>query len=226
MSKRKKIILGLTGKKQSGKSTVGEYLVETYDFTEVSFADPLRYLMQVFCVLPSNFDYVRDKEKDILILKDYDNTQISAFFYRACLQMRLKPSYAMTQSFIAFLRQNFLGFFSARSFLQKIGTEWGRNTIDKDIWLNITIDNLPKGTNLVFTDVRFDSEAEAIQDIGGIIIKIKRTNFKHQKDEHESEQGISIEEEYLLSADSVYELYGKVDNLLDNIMGLNVNDDL
>jgi dephospho-CoA kinase len=37
-----KILIGLTGKKQSGKSTVADYLVQHFQFTELSFAKPLK----------------------------------------------------------------------------------------------------------------------------------------------------------------------------------------
>jgi hypothetical protein len=44
-----KIIIGLTGKKGSGKSTVADYLKEQYNFTEYAFADKLKTIcMEVF----------------------------------------------------------------------------------------------------------------------------------------------------------------------------------
>jgi hypothetical protein len=44
-----KIIIGLTGKKGSGKSTVADYLKEQYNFTEYAFADKLKTIcMEIF----------------------------------------------------------------------------------------------------------------------------------------------------------------------------------
>ena len=40
--KEKKIIIGLSGKKGVGKSTVAEYVEETYDFREYAFANKLK----------------------------------------------------------------------------------------------------------------------------------------------------------------------------------------
>jgi hypothetical protein len=40
--KEKKIIIGLSGKKGVGKSTVAEYIEETYDFREYAFANKLK----------------------------------------------------------------------------------------------------------------------------------------------------------------------------------------
>lgn len=36
------MIIGLTGRKRSGKSTAARYLVEDHGFTELSFAEPLK----------------------------------------------------------------------------------------------------------------------------------------------------------------------------------------
>lgn len=37
-----KMIIGLSGKKASGKSTVANYLTQTHRYKELSFADPLK----------------------------------------------------------------------------------------------------------------------------------------------------------------------------------------
>ena len=39
---QEKIILGLIARKQAGKDTVAEYLVENYNYTKIAFADTLR----------------------------------------------------------------------------------------------------------------------------------------------------------------------------------------
>jgi guanylate kinase len=49
MDIQKKIIIGITGKKGSGKSTIADYLVNNYDFNEYAFANTLKSVcMEVF----------------------------------------------------------------------------------------------------------------------------------------------------------------------------------
>jgi len=37
-------IMGVSGQAGSGKDTVGDYLVEKYDFTKIALADPIKHL--------------------------------------------------------------------------------------------------------------------------------------------------------------------------------------
>lgn len=57
------MIIGLTGKKQSGKTTAADYLNENFDFAMRSFADPLKgmaFILLDECGLGSND--IHDKE--------------------------------------------------------------------------------------------------------------------------------------------------------------------
>lgn len=57
---------------------------------------------------------------------------------------------------------------SARSMMQTLGTEWGRDCVHPDIWVRVAMANLPR--NVVFDDVRFPNEAVAIRAAGGVIV--------------------------------------------------------
>lgn len=67
-----------------------------------------------------------------------------------------------------------------RFLLQWIGTDWGRNTIDKDLWVNILEKRLKKNIreypddNLYVTDCRFPQEVEMLEKLGFYIINITR----------------------------------------------------
>lgn len=61
--------------------------------------------------------------------------------------------------------------------MQTIGTEWGRNTIGQDLWINAwkhAVNSHPEFTPIVADDVRFENEVEAVRSMGGIIVRIKR----------------------------------------------------
>jgi len=63
---------------------------------------------------------------------------------------------------------------SARKLLQYTGTEFGRDALHKDVWIDILIKNLDPNISYVIDDVRFQNEAEKIKAIGGILIGISR----------------------------------------------------
>lgn len=65
-----------------------------------------------------------------------------------------------------------------RHAMQTLGTEW-RDTIDKNLWVEAwkrQIRQFPDSTRIVVDDMRFVHEAEAVQDMGGKIANIKRSN--------------------------------------------------
>lgn len=79
-----------------------------------------------------------------------------------------------------------LGGKTTRYAMQTLGTEWGRQCIDKDIWINIAVQKAKQCRKAVITDVRFPNEAKAIQEAGGIVVRIYR-NGSDIEDYHPSE---------------------------------------
>ena len=84
---------------------------------------------------------------------------------------------------------------SVNQLLQTLGTEWGRNMVDEDVW--VTAASLSAGQKqaefrregIVFSDVRYANEAEFIIANGGKIICIE-SGRGVKINEHSSEQGI------------------------------------
>lgn len=71
-------------------------------------------------------------------------------------------------------------FVKDRKLLQWIGTEWGRDSISKTLWVDEWKAEAQKylyafdGTRIVTCDdVRFDNEAEVLQKMGGFVIRIE-----------------------------------------------------
>jgi hypothetical protein len=67
---------------------------------------------------------------------------------------------------------------SPRQMLQTLGTEWGRGMINENLWvLSAMHDALQYAESeryALFTDVRFENEADAIRQRGGIVIHVSR----------------------------------------------------
>lgn len=78
---------------------------------------------------------------------------------------RIRPVYERPESFV-----------KDRKLLQWLGTEWGRDTISKTLWVDlwkaragqVFFDN-PRSI-IVCDDVRFDNEAETIKGAGGQVV--------------------------------------------------------
>lgn len=62
-----------------------------------------------------------------------------------------------------------------RELLQRMGTEVGRELFGENFWVDLTLRGLTADSNVVFTDVRFVSEASAIKELGGKIVRVRRT---------------------------------------------------
>jgi hypothetical protein len=64
-----------------------------------------------------------------------------------------------------------LGGKTPRFAMQTLGTEWGRDLIGPDFWLNTAMTKAAQG-DTVITDVRFPNEVNAVMDAGGSVIRI------------------------------------------------------
>lgn len=80
---------------------------------------------------------------------------------------------------------------SPRELAQTLGTEWGRNKVGKSFWVNEALSRWRANGSrpTVISDVRFDNEAQAIRDAGGIVIAIRRPTATAVVS-HSSEGGI------------------------------------
>jgi len=73
-----------------------------------------------------------------------------------------------------------------RHAMQTLGTEWGRNLLGDDIWVNALRNKLLAYPNqkYVITDLRFENEVEMVKDLGGTVVRINRQELtdKHFAD--------------------------------------------
>jgi hypothetical protein len=80
-----------------------------------------------------------------------------------------------------------------RHAMQSLGTEWGRDLIGENLWVDATIAKLSTLPNAVVTDCRFQNELEAIQAIGGTTIRINSVGDNiNENDVHESETNVDL----------------------------------
>jgi hypothetical protein len=61
-----------------------------------------------------------------------------------------------------------------RPLMQRMGTEVGRKMFGENVWVDLALKEAAKHENVVFADVRFKNEAEAIARAGGIIVRVTK----------------------------------------------------
>lgn len=160
------MIVGITGKKNSGKDTAADYLVKKLGFTKIGFADKLK---ESFAAL---FDI---SIEDIERLKNDPDTIVGI------------------QRVLGLGEDTLYKTMTLRTALQRYGVEAHRDIFGQDFWveaaLGPTIWDL--GTKIVVPDVRFENEARAIHR-QGVVIEIVRPGLE-DNDTRVSETGLPDE---------------------------------
>jgi hypothetical protein len=161
------MIIGLTGKKGCGKSSVARSLRDNHGYTVRSLADPLKRALEALGVPADNMEVPRLKETPL-------------------------PQF---------------GDKSAREIMQLFGTEFARNMICDTIWIDALINEVIQlqedgDTDIVVDDVRFNNEASALIELGGVVIQVERPGYYDGSDGHISENGVSGDL-----------LFGKIENI-------------
>ena len=161
-------IIGITGKKFSGKDTLGNYFVEKYGFEKIAYADTLKEAVLVIFDFDDEQLYGNKKE----ILDDF---------------WKITPRQAL----------QFIGTDLFRNHIHELIPDIKKDIWIWVVKRKIA-SQLKKNPNkkFVITDIRFPDELQAVKDLGGITIKIQRDNISC--DAHESEILIdNLETEYV-----------------------------
>lgn len=178
------MIIGIGGKKGSGKDTLAEYLITNNNFKRYAFGDPVKEVCKVLFDLSD--DQLYGDKKDI-----YDN------------KLGVYPRELFQKIGTEFGRNNI------HELIPNLKINKGDLWVDK--FNNFYKKN--KLINIVLTDVRFDSEIKSIKDKGGILIYIKRPN-ENINDNHLSEVISESNFDITINNDStIDELYNKYKSL-------------
>lgn len=105
------------------------------------------------------------------------------------------------------------GFYTYRELLQRFGTEVGRS-ISPTLWVDALFTSYSEDDHWIIPDVRFPSEAKAIKDRGGIIIRVDRETLSH--DNHPSETALDDYEGFDYRIDN----NNDIEHLIDKVKGI------
>ena len=182
------MIIGLSGRKGSGKDTVAAYLMKEHGFERKAFADPLK--QSVAALLGVEFSDIEKFKNDDDCVVDLgfqsDNECISNLTFRM--------------------------------FLQRYGTEAHRDIFGQDFWVDLTlpVQGFYPGRAIVVTDVRFANEAARVRELGGLVVRVIRG--LSDQDQHRSEVIDFDWDYIIDNDGSFHELYGHVEDMLCHLI--------
>lgn len=156
------MIIGISGKAQSGKDTVCKMLRYTIWYYKTSQrlksfgVDHYNECYNNNSVLSRHWYHTSFANKLKQCLSDILNVSISKFEDNEFKKSEVK----------------WLGI-TVRELLQKFGTAI-RNGVCDDFWVKACLKDYEKWDNWIISDVRFRSEAKGIKDLEGIIVRVNR----------------------------------------------------
>lgn len=162
------MIIGISGYARAGKDTVADILVEDHGFERLAFADKLRECLY---------------EMDPIVLWDYEFGE---------LEPGIQPFLPLKFVIDTYTWDGYkaTGWGThIRKYLQRFGTEVGRELLGNNIWVDSTFMTLDSAKNYVVTDCRFINEAKAITTRHGKVWRVNRPGVLPIND-HISEIGL------------------------------------
>lgn len=214
-------LLGITGGKSMGKDTVAKIIntLHQKQYKTKRFADPLKRF--VADILGVSVELLEDRAyKETALGEEWSYFETFSDRRRVYSSRDSIPTVPNTH----FTKK----YYTPRLLMQLIGTEVGRQ-VHENIWINALFatykpigDNLLEGEvrkvreedliypKWIIPDTRFDNEAQAIKDRGGIIIKVQRD--VDTTDTHASEKGVS--DKYV---DIVIDNNGSMEDLVEEV---------
>lgn len=106
------------------------------------------------------------------------------------------------------IETEYLGGKSPRQFMQLLGTEFGRDLIHPDLWVNAWKRRVASVDKVITTDIRFPNEAQALTEAGGKLYRIERDTDVNVYSLHESEKHIPN-----LPVEAIIDNRGSIDEL-------------
>lgn len=152
-------LIGITGYLRTGKDSTAKLLVDEFGYTKLAFADPLREMARAidpFIWLNGSPSFLTEPfGGDTLVL------------------------YSVLVDTVGYEKAK--GVPDFRRFLQRLGTDGVRNILGDSTWVDLAAERahavLADGGKVVFSDVRFPNEADAVREMGGVVWRTVRPGF-------------------------------------------------
>jgi dephospho-CoA kinase len=164
------MIIGIAGKRRSGKDTISDYLIKEYDFIKYGFADPIKDIGKI--IFGFTEEQLYGNKKDIIDLRW--GIKPRDFF------QKFGTDYGQN-IFPEHFPEIFKGG-NKRGLWVQIFKNWYLNKIVEDPFIKVIIN-----------DVRFLHEYDVIKSLGGYIINVERNGVERNSVERNSVERNSVE---------------------------------
>ena len=227
-----KKVIGITGRKRHGKDTASAFIMQFCSeqgipSKKIAFADKVRELILRSAPnnIPLTFADLSGKGKI-----DRDNDDIFEYYgagnenrilemeaWKLCFMSELndekcwlKPEYNFFNVPVMEIEDKV----TIRMLLQFLGTDIGKHCYSESIWIDMALREGRKFDGVViYSDVRFNDEAQAVLSEGGSNYSIYMKNAPVEQDTHESEAGVSP---HLINA-IIENVYGELQQFQDKV---------
>jgi hypothetical protein len=154
-------LVGLGGYAQTGKDTIADYLAKEYGWVKTYMSRPLETALLKMnpwvLVVPANWVF-------------------SA--YPKCLAYTAYTRYSELHELVGYEASK--SCLDVRDYLQKLGTEIGREMCDPDVWARYAfreVDKYMPHTSVAITGIRFPNELVWVKKREGVLVWVDRPGF-------------------------------------------------
>jgi hypothetical protein len=206
-------MISISGKKGSGKDLAADYIVKQFGYTKVAFADNVKRFCSEQFGLPLHFFNNEDlKDQPLRVSFQLYSSEIVQLVEELILLENMNVG-RVPWSTIP-LEKNLK---TPREILQFVGTDLGRNIVNKDIWIGQLQPEIAGKSDLVIADARMQNERDFLRKMGAKKILVVRHS---EVNDHESENDLGNPDEYdyvLDNSGSKEDLYKLIDGILKEV---------
>lgn len=201
------LVIGLGGLLTAGKDVVADHLVDKYGFVKMGMSDPLAdalYVLNPRILIRGESEIVKEQFVFDQIYSYQDIIDVVGY-----VEAKTIPE--------------------VRSWLQKLGTEVGRDMLGKNIWVDAAEKKIRiaagLGRNVVITGIRFPNELEMINDLNSIYTRslsvwVERDTARNTSTSQHASEGSVRPDQFdctLINDKDIPALHKATDDLLENI---------
>lgn len=177
------ILIGLGGRKESGKDTVADFLAAADDVVKIGMSDSLHETLLTL----DPWVYVSTADEALLSAEQQDA------LYTHWAQGLAR--YSEIHAALGYTEMKKIS--EVRRLLQVMGTEVGRDMISPTLWADLARAKasrlLADGTSAVLTGIRFANELWLVRELGGVSVFVERAGLRNE-DSHRSETEVGPED--------------------------------